>query len=112
MRSEFLSMNMESALVKAMNIMRPVNPGVQAHFLRSDHFEGFGPVGQVVEEPVKEYNGVKVEKTVYWLDIFDQSTGPTKCVGGRPRAYIRGVHFSGDGMELGETDILMLKDRD
>lgn len=111
MRSEFLSMNVASAVVKAMNIMRPGNPGVQPYFMRSGLFEGLGSVDKLVDEPVREFDGVKVGKTVYWLDILDQN-GLNKALGDRAKAYIRGVHFSGDGMELGETSIIMLKDQD
>lgn len=109
MRSEYLSLNASAAVGKAASIMRAICP--KTHICSKPSNISLAKVSDVTQlelylekagEPVKEFDGVQVRKTVYWLDIQDGS--------GSPKAYIRGVHFSMDGRELGESDIFELRE--
>lgn len=112
MRSEFLSLNASTAVVKAASIIKVLNPRASVYSRSNVSLAKVSDVTQLEaslmdKEPIREFNGMQVGKTVYWLDIQDRGPGGNLIA---VKAYVRGVHFSVDSMELGESDLFELRD--
>ena len=102
MSTEYLSMNITSAIIKADTILKREHPNLKI-FAKIDEHEEI-PILAIDElekalsnETDHLFENHKVEKTVYWLDILNENSG-----------VIRGVHFS-DNSELGSSTIFNIK---
>ena len=98
MKAQYLSRNLASAVVSANKILERAYPQVK---ILAETSSGKIPVFDVdeLEESVlresccsRLFEGKPVEKTLYWLEMVNEAKG---C--------IKGVHFSSDMVELGET---------
>ena len=98
MKAQYLSRNLASAVVSANKILERSYPTAK---ILAETSSGKIPVLDVdeLEELVlreqkkdRMFSGVPVEKTFYWLEMLDEGTG-----------RIKGVHFSRDLEELGES---------
>ena len=102
MSTEYLSMNITSAIIKADTILKREYPGLKI-FAKINENEEI-PI-LAIDELEKSlssksdhlFENHSVDKTVFWLDIINENVGA-----------IRGVHFS-DNCELGSSTIFNIK---